>query len=165
MLQGALMVGGGRLMGLALMALMGAAQPAWAGTTGATRSALLAVSSSSWMGHRRRAAPSLAALCAGWTYLNDGGSTRPPAPAAVSGPAAAYYQEPVDLVSATLQLAGSGFQPLTQQSQQQAAAAVAQAVGQGVLAANVSVTLPQVRSVACQDVVPASNVRGTPHDL
>ena len=48
---------------------------------------------------------------------------------------------------ALLQLQGSGYQPLTQQSRQQTAAALAQAVGQGVVPGNVTVTLPQVHSV------------------
>ena len=83
--------------------------------------------------------------CAGWNYLSGGSSDSPPAPAAVAGPAAAYYQEPQDIVSAVLQLQGSAFLPLVQQSQQQTAAAIAQVVAQGVVPANVSVTLPQVR--------------------
>ena len=55
-----------------------------------------------------------------------------------------YYQEPQDIASASLLLHSTNILPLTPESQQKATDAVAQAVGQGVAADNVTV-VAQVR--------------------
>lgn len=81
-------------------------------------------------------------------YLSDTPPQPTQAAATATTPEAIYYQEPVDVASAALQLQGTNILPLTPESQQRATTAVALAVGQGVVADNVTV-VAQVPTLRC----------------
>ena len=81
-------------------------------------------------------------------YLSDTPPQPTQAAATATTPEAIYYQEPVDVASASLQLQGTNILPLTPESQQRATTAVALAVGQGVVADNVTV-VAQVPTLRC----------------